>query len=75
MIADIQSCNHRDECAEVKRLRDVIKAADQLRQLAGQYYEEAGPCDHDVNICVCGIKAWMDEYDAARALLAAKGGE
>jgi hypothetical protein len=47
----------------------VVEKSKQLRELVGQYYDQIGDCDHAVNICRCGIKAWMDEYDDALAAL------
>ena len=45
-----QNLNHRDQT-----LRDVIA-------ILQQYLEEAGPCDHSVNICVCGIRSTLDDF-------------
>lgn len=45
-----QNLNHRDQT-----LRDVIT-------ILQQYLEEAGPCDHSVNICVCGIRSALDDF-------------
>ena len=45
-----QNLNHRDQT-----LRDVIA-------ILQQYLEEAGPCDHAVNICVCGIRSTLDDF-------------
>ena len=33
----------------------VVSALENTLPLLRQYIEEAGPCDHSVNICVCGL--------------------
>ena len=45
-----QNLKHRDQT-----LRDVIT-------ILQQYLDEAGPCDHSVNICVCGIRSTLDDF-------------
>ena len=53
-----QNLNHRDQT-----LRDVIA-------ILQQYLEEAGPCDHSVNICVCGIRSTLDDFGTGYSSLA-----
>lgn len=45
-------------------LLDALKCA---RVHVARYLDEVGPCDHSVNICVCGIKETIDQVDAAIA--------
>lgn len=51
---------------ENERLRGALT---DLLELAKQYLNETGGCDHSVNICVCDIKGHIEE---ARAALAPK---
>jgi hypothetical protein len=45
---------------EHRALRDMVK---QLRDRVAEYAQDAGPCDHAVNICVCGITDDVREAD------------
>lgn len=50
----------------------VEEALADMLDLVGTYIAEAGPCDHDVNICICDLRRRAEK--AAEALDAARGG-
>jgi hypothetical protein len=57
----------RDDASLLEAAPDLLdcvkRALPELRQLA----KDIGPCDHDVNICVCGVIRLADDCEAAIA--------
>lgn len=43
----------------IERRNDTLK---EVLRLLEKYLNEAGPCDHPVNICVCDIRHTLDEF-------------
>lgn len=44
---------------------DQLELIRQMAEILRQYAEEAGPCDHAANVCVCGINNLIFEADIA----------
>ncbi len=59
--------NREANCNLIAAAPDLLAALKDARSVVARYAEEAGPCDHAVNICVCGIKESLDQIDAAIA--------
>ena len=57
-VFTVRAVNSHDKLVEnLKACVAIIK----------QYAEESGPCDHAVGICVCGLRAVIEESEAAIA--------
>ena len=41
----------------------LLTAIYDAREIIALYIDEAGPCDHEANICICGVKSVLNEID------------
>ena len=53
--------------------KSLLEVCKQLRKIAEADLQACGPCDHDVGICVCGVKSVIK--DAKEIIAKAEGKE
>lgn len=51
----------------------MLEALKSTLPILQEYIKEVGPCEHDVNICICGLIKVADEV--SEAISKAEGGE
>jgi hypothetical protein len=57
-----------DKLTELQAVNaELLAACVESRGIVAEYIRLAGPCDHSVDICVCGLKSTLASMDAAIA--------